>query len=68
MTGVTPASQELVPPPIHLSKPASEAVLNKSVEEAQRIGPAFNTFLSVPIAKLNNYLHRPMRTWAASSK
>jgi hypothetical protein len=62
MPGVTPTSQELVQSPIHLSKPASDAVLNKSVEEAQRICPAFNTFLPAPIAQLNNYSHRPRRT------
>ena len=59
---VTLASQEFVQPPIYLPKPASDAVLNKFVEEDRRIYPALNAFQPAQIARLNNYLHRPRKT------
>ena len=45
MFGVTPASQELVQPPIYLSKPASDAGLSKFGWKAQRIHGAFITLI-----------------------
>jgi hypothetical protein len=54
MFGVTPASQELVQPPIRLPKPASDAVSNKFVKEDRRMDPALIALQPAQIAQLNN--------------
>ena len=62
MSGVTPASQELVQPPIRISRPASDAGSDSFGSRAQRMDPALNGFQPTPIARLNNCSHRPRRT------
>jgi hypothetical protein len=59
MPGVTPASQELVQPPIHVSEPASDAGLKNFGWEAQRMDGALNGIIWLNIIGLTQTKEDP---------